>query len=74
MREIRDKVMEARVGFLRAFDKYPRHLFCSPAWATLVELALADELGKPPTSIAGMQFYNMMIHVVPTLDGGFLIA
>lgn len=74
MSEYRDEVMEARIKFLRAFDQYPQHLFASPQWALDVSLALANELGSPPQSIAGKGFYNMVIHVVPTLDGRFLVA
>ena len=74
MSEHRDEVQETYKKFLRAFDRHPRHLFASPAWADEVMWALSDELGAPPQSIAGKQFFGMVIHVVPTLDGRFLVA
>lgn len=74
MKEYRDEVMDARTKFLRAFDRFPQHLFASRNWAEDVSLAWAVDQKCEPRLINGMQFFNMVIHIVPTLDGTFLIA
>ena len=77
MREIRDIVMQERVKFLRAFDTYPSHLFASLDWAQDVGNRFGLENGGVYRPIHGMQFYNMLIHVVPSLDRyprGFYVA
>jgi hypothetical protein len=77
MREIRDIVMQERVAFIRAFDTYPSHLFASPEWSEMVGNRFGLENGGVYRPIHGMRFYDMLIHVVPSLPRyprGFYVA
>lgn len=74
MKQIRDMVMVERQKFLRAFDTYPTQLFVSPSWAAQVTHYFALEQEREPEPVDGKQFFNMVIHVVPTLSHGFYVA
>lgn len=64
--------MEKRVAFLRGYDQYPTQLFVSLDWAEQCSHHFSVEQKKPAEPVHGKQFYNMVIHVVPSIQGFYV--